>query len=97
MTEQQKIDTRKIAVDTKMGATAIAFAELKGLVDVTKFARQFVGMTGKEFKRRYDACLYRHHGDEFTDEQFAAIAAAFRDIANQLNKAADEIDAAPNE
>lgn len=80
-----------------MGATAIAFAELRGLLNEVQFARRHMGMTGKEFRSRYDACLYRHHGEEFSEEQFAAIAAAFRNIANQLNKAADEIDAAPNE
>lgn len=89
--------TRKIAVDTKMGATAVAFMELKDLLNTGVFAKLHMGMTSEEFDARLEATTLRHHGDEFSEEQFSKITEAFRTIATQLNKAADEIDEAPNE
>ena len=94
MTDQE---IRAINVETKMGAVMVAFVELGGAINTTKFAKQFMGMTGKDFDLCLSACRCRSKEQAFTPEQYEQLADAMRKLAKQLTTAAEEISAAIDE
>lgn len=78
----------------KSEAVWVTFKELGGLVNVSALAREYFGKSQSWLAQKING--YSVCGKErgFTEEEYAALTAALRDIARRLDDYADAIDAA---
>lgn len=86
--------TRKVNVTIKSGAVWVSTVELNGLIDFEGIAEEYFGQSKEWMDGKIEGCTYMRESQEFTGEEYAKLAEAYRDIARRLSKAADEIDAA---
>lgn len=86
---------RKNCLDSKSGATFIAFTELEGLLNQAELSRQYFDRSPSWFAQKAKGYVVNDVKRSFTESEYAGIAEAFRDIAKRLMAHADEIDAAP--
>lgn len=84
-TEQMKV---------KSEAVWVIFNELKGLLNVSKLAREYFHKSQSWFAQKMNGYSVCNKERAFTSEEYKQLADAFRDIAKRLNKYADEIDSA---
>lgn len=84
--------TRKEVVEFKEGAVWSAFFELDGLINISKLARQYFKKSQSWFSQKLHGCTVCQKEQSFSKEEYYQLAQSFRDIANRLNKYADEID-----
>lgn len=85
---------RKEQMKEKSEAVWVAFLELDGLVNVSRFAREYLGRSQSWFVQKLrgmNVCGRRRH---FTADEYAVISESFRDIARRLDEYADAIDGA---
>ena len=75
-------------------ALTVQFAELDGLLNVTKFSRRFFGKTHAWFSQRLNRCVVNCEKSTFKAEDYEKISAGYRELAKQLNQYADELDKA---
>lgn len=81
----------------KSGVVWVAFLELGGLVNVSKFAKRYFSKTHAWFSQRLNGYSVNGKPQKFSADDYAQIAASFRDMANKLNEYADAIDNASEE
>ena len=85
---------RSEQVKVKSEAVWVAFHELGGLINISKFARAYLHRSQSWFMQKLNGLNVCGRKREFTAEEYAAIAAALRAVAERLNVYADEIDRA---
>ncbi|MGM9803059.1 MAG: DUF5053 domain-containing protein [Muribaculaceae bacterium] len=78
----------------KSGAVWVAFFELGGLLNISKFAKRYFSKTHAWFSQRLNGYSVNGKPQEFSPDEHAQIAASFRDIAAKLNEYADAIEKA---
>lgn len=88
---------RKMCIQYKADATAVAFDELEGLINKSELAKQYFNKSQSWLSQRVHGCLVLNKAMAFKDEEYHQLAGAFRDIAKRLIAHADEIDAAKSE
>lgn len=81
-------------VKVKSEAVWVAFHELGGLVNVSKLAKQYFGKSQSWLAQKINGYSVYGKSRAFTNEEYAALSQALRDIARRLDQYADEIDAA---
>lgn len=81
----------------KSEAVWVAFTELGGLVNVSKFAKRYFSKTHAWFSQRLNGYSVNGKPQEFSTDEYTKIAGSFRDLAERLNKYADAIDRASEE
>ena len=72
----------------------VAFNELQGLLNKSQLAAQYFNRTQSWLSQKLNGCEVCNKQRGFTEEEYARLSAAFRDIARRLVAYADEIDAA---
>lgn len=85
---------RKAQIETKSGATFVAFMELKGLINNSGLARQYFQRSPSWLLQRINGNIVFDKKAGFSPEEYRQLADAFRAIARRLEKHACEIDAA---
>lgn len=85
---------REEVVKGKDGAVSVAFTELDGMLNLTKFSRRFFGKSQSWFSQRLHGSLVMRKEQSFKEEEYAKIAEGFRELARQLGQYADELDKA---
>lgn len=78
----------------KSEATWVAFLELNGIINITKFARAYFNKSQSWFAQKLAGMSVCHKTRAFTENEYATIANGLRDLAKQLNDYADAIDKA---
>lgn len=91
--EQYKKD-RANCVTFKEGAISAQFDELAGIINLTQFSKRFFGKTHSWFSQRLHGSIVMNKEQSFKENEYAQIAAGFRELAKQLNQYADELDKA---
>lgn len=81
-------------IKEKSGAVYVAFKELDGLINKTRLAERYFQRTHAWLSQKIHGCTVLNRQKTFTQEEYKTLAEAFRDIARNLDKLADEIDAA---
>lgn len=79
----------------KSEATWVVFHELAGLINVSKFARDYFHKSQGWFIQKLNGYSVCNKDRSFTAEEYSGISKALRDVAARLSRYADEIDAAP--
>lgn len=85
---------RKEQMKVKSEAVWVAFLELGGMVNVSKFAKEYMGKSQSWFAQRVNGYDVNHKKARFTAEEYAGISAGFRSLAARLTEYADAIDKA---
>ncbi|MCM1368934.1 MAG: DUF5053 domain-containing protein [Candidatus Amulumruptor caecigallinarius] len=78
----------------KSEAVWVTFAELAGLINVSKLAKEYFHKSQSWFAQKVSGMSVCNKERSFTSEEYARLSNALRDIANRLNEYADAIDAA---
>lgn len=78
----------------KSEAVWASFMELDGLINLSKFTKKYFGKSQGWFAQKLHENVVCGKTRKFTAEEYEQIAAAFRDIAAQLENFADKIDSA---
>ena len=78
----------------KSEAVWVVFKELGGLINVSRLARDYFHKSQSWFAQKINGYSVCNKERSFTAEEYARLSEALRDIANRLNRYADEIDAA---
>ena len=76
----------------KSEAVWVVFHELNGLLNVSRLAKEYFKKSQSWFLQKlygYNVCNKER---SFSKEEYSELSSALRDIANRLNKYADEID-----
>lgn len=81
-------------IQVKSEAVWVAFHELGGLINVSKLAKSYFHKSQSWLAQKIDGHTVGNKKRTFTDDEYAQLSAAFRDIARRLDRYADEIDAA---
>lgn len=84
-------------IKVKSEALWVAYLELDGLINISKFAQQYFDKSQSWFSQRLHGCTVRNKAVAFKEEEYRQIAESFRDIAKRLIAHADEIDNAKME
>ena len=85
---------RKVQIETKSGATYVAFMELKGVINNSGIAREYFHRSPSWLLQRINGNTVFDKKAGFRPEEYQQLAEAFRDIARRLQQHADEIEAA---
>lgn len=85
---------RQWQMQIKSEAVWVTFLELRGLINISEFAKQYFERTHAWFSQKLNMNRVNGRRREFTPEEYDRIATSLRDIARRLNEAADAIDAA---
>lgn len=85
-------ESRKIVIETKDGATAVAFRELNGIVNLSSFAKRFIGKSQSWFSQRLNGCSVMNKKRSFKENEYLQIAKGFRELADELIQHAEEIE-----
>lgn len=78
----------------KSEAVWVTFLELGGMINVSKFAKEYFGKSQSWFAQRVNGYDVNHKRAEFTAEDYDKIAASLRNLAGRLTEYADAIDKA---
>lgn len=78
----------------KSEAVWASFIELNGLLNLSKFAKQFFGKSQSWFAQKLYGLTVCNKQREFTAEEYHRISESFREIAKRLEMYADAIDSA---
>lgn len=78
----------------KSEAVWVIFHELDGLLNVSKFAKEYFHKSQSWFAQKINGYSVCNKERAFTKEEYDRLAESFRDVAKRLNRYADEIDAA---
>lgn len=78
----------------KSEAVWVSFLELGGLLNVSKFAREYFHKSQSWFAQKLNGYSVCHKEKSFTGDEYKQISDSFRDIARRLNEYADAIDSA---
>ena len=78
----------------KSEAVWVTFLELGGLINVSKFARDYFGHSQSWLAQKINGLSVHGKKRVFTTEEYARLAASLRDVARRINEYADAIDAA---
>lgn len=78
----------------KSEAVWVAFLELGGLLNVSKFARDYFGKSQSWFAQKLNGYTVSRKERSFTSEEYGRIADSLRDVARRLEAYADAIDSA---
>ena len=85
---------RAKCIECKPDATFTAFSELEDIINKTQLAKQYFGKSQGWLSQRINGCMVMKKAAAFKQDEYQALAEAFRDIAKRLQAHADEIDAA---
>ena len=85
---------RNAQIETKSGATFVAFMELKGVINNSGLARQYFQRSSSWLLQRINGNVVFDKKAGFRPEEYQQLSDAFRDIARRLQRHADEIEAA---
>lgn len=88
------VSRRKEQMEVKSEAVWVTFLELDGLINVSKFARDYFGKSHSWFAQRVAGYDVNHKKAEFSAEDYDKKASSLRDLAGRLNQYADDIDKA---
>lgn len=72
------------------------FLELDGLINVSKFSKEYFGKSQSWFAQRINGYDVNHKKAKFTDEEYLRISQSFRHLASRLIEYADHIETAEN-
>ena len=86
---------RALQMTLKSEAIWVTFHELNGLINLSKFAREYFGRSHAWLSQKINGMEVCGRERSFTSDEAADLTSALRDIARRLQIAADEIDAAP--
>ena len=78
----------------KSEAVWLTFLELGGMINVSKFAKEYFGRSQSWFAQRINGYDVNHKKAEFSEDDYAKIAVSLRALAGRLNEYADAIDEA---
>lgn len=78
----------------KSEAAWVVFHELGGIINVSKFARDYFNKSQGWFVQKLNGYSVCNKERSFTRQEYDHIAESLRDLAKRLNNYADEIDAA---
>lgn len=87
---------REKCIEFKPDAVFTAFSELEDIINKTQLAKQYFGKSQSWLSQRINGCMVMNKSMSFKDEEYKALAEAFRDIAKRLEAHANEIDNANN-
>ena len=94
MNKEKYEATRQVVVKTKDGAVWSAFMELKGMLNISRFARVYFNRSQSWFSQKLHGCTVCNIQQSFSADEYSKLAQSFRELARQLNQYADEIDKA---
>lgn len=94
MNKEEYNKNREINIRCKSGAVWVTVLELDGIINLSALARQYFRRSQSWLSQRIHGCTVMRKETAFKEEEYSRLAAALRDIARRLNKAADEIDSA---
>lgn len=78
----------------KSEAVWVIFQELGGLINVSKFAKEYLNKSQSWFAQKLSGMTVCNQKRSFTENEYKAISRGLRDIATRLERYADEIDRA---
>ena len=85
---------RSEQMKVKSEAVWVIFQELGGLINVSKFAKKYLNKSQSWFAQKLSGMTVCNQKRSFTEHEYMAISRGLRDIANQLERYAEEIDSA---
>lgn len=91
---EKYIETRKGTIKDKRNALFTHYTELNGIVNFAEFSRRFMARSRSWFIQRVNGSLVMNKKASFKECEYRKIADGFRELAQQLNQYADEIDRA---
>lgn len=81
-------------IKVKSEAVWVAFLELDGLLNISKFAKQYFGKSQSWFAQKLHGHNVCGKNRTFTTDEYKTLSASLRAVAARLEQYADEIDAA---
>lgn len=81
-------------IKVKSEAVWVAFLELDGLLNVSKFAKKYLGKSQSWFAQKLHGHNVCGKSRSFTADEYKTISASLREVAAKLEQYANEIDAA---
>lgn len=88
------LERRKGLLDCKQSTVSIQFAEMHEIINVEKFSRRYFNKDCKWFRDKLFNCTVLKKEKYFDEDEINKVASAYRDLASQLIKYAEELDAA---
>lgn len=97
ITYQQFIDPalrRAQQMEVKSEAVWVTFLELDGIINISKFARNYLHRSQSWFAQKLHGHTVDGKRRTFTESEYAEITASIRELAKRLHEYADCIDKA---
>lgn len=85
---------RKEQIKIKSEAVWVTFLELDGIINVSKFAKQYFGKSQSWFSQRVNGYDVNHKKATFAPDDYEKIVDSLRNLAYRLNEYADTIEKA---
>lgn len=85
---------RSQQIKVKSEAVWVAFIELNGLLNISKFAKRYFNKSQSWFTQKLYGLNVCNKQRKFNAQEYKQLSNAFRDIAARLEQYADDIDAA---